>query len=122
MIETKIDGTIDDYSRQMQSQGMSLDDYMKYTGTDMAKLREDLKEQCTKELKTSLILEAIAEKENIQVSDEVFDAEIKDMADRYQMKPEDIKERLGEEGKENIKANLRIRETIKMLVNETKYE
>ena len=122
MIDTKVDNTIEDYAYQMQSNGLSLEDYMKYTGTDIQKLRDDVKEQAVKELKTSLILEAIAKKENIEVPEDVFNEEINKMAEMYKMKQEEILERLGEEGRQNIKDNLQIREAVKFLVNETKYE
>ena len=121
MVETKIDGTIDDYSRQMQSQGMSLDDYMKYTGMTIEKLREQVKPQAEKDLKTGLVLEAIAKKEDFQVEDKEIEDELQQMADAYQMKLEDIKKYMTESDTENIRENLKVQKAVKFLVDNAKF-
>ena len=121
MVETKIDGTIDDYSRQMQSQGMSLDDYMKYTGMTLEKLREQVKPQAEKDLKTGLVLEAIAKKEDFQVEDKEIEDELQQMADAYQMKLEDIKKYMTESDTENIRENLKVQKAVKFLVDNAKF-
>lgn len=117
MVETKIDGTIDDYSRQMQSQGMSIDDYMKYTGMTMEKLREQVKPQAEKDLKTGLILEAIAKAENIEAGDAEIEEELQKMADSYQMKLDDIKKYMTDADTENIRENLKIQKAVKLIVD-----
>lgn len=116
MVETKIDGTIDDYSRQMQSQGMTLDDYMKYTGMTMEKLRDQVKAQAEKDLKTGLILEAVAKAEKIEVKAEEIEEELKGMAEAYQMKLEDIKKYMTDKDTENIGENLKIQKAVKLLL------
>ena len=121
MVETKIDGTIDDYSRQMQSQGMSLDDYMKYTGMTLEKLREQVKPQAEKDLKTGLVLEAIAKKEDFQVEDKEIEDELQQMADAYQMKLEDIKKYMTDSDTENIRENLKVQKAVKFLVENAKF-
>ncbi len=85
MINTQINNMINDYARRMQSQGLSLDDYMKYTGMTIEKLGEQMKPQAVKRIETRLVLEAVAKAENIQVSDEAMDAEIEGMAAAYKM-------------------------------------
>ena len=121
MIETKIDGTIDDYSRQMQSQGMSLDDYMKYTGMTLEKLREQVKPQAEKDLKTGLVLEAIAKKEDFKVEDKEIEDELQQMADAYQMKLEDIRKYMTDSDTENIRENLKVQKAVKFLVENAKF-
>ena len=121
MVETKIDGTIDDYSRQMQSQGMSLDDYMKYTGMTLEKLREQVKPQAEKDLKTGLVLEAIAKKEDFQVDDKEIEDELQQMADAYQMKLEDVKKYMTDSDTENIRENLKVQKAVKFLVDNAKF-
>ena len=117
MVETKIDGTIDDYTRQMQSQGMSIEDYMKYTGMTMEKLREQVKPQAEKDLKVGLILEAIAKEEKIEVEDKEVEDELQKMADSYQMKLDDIKKYMTDSDKENIRENLKIQKAVQLLVD-----
>ena len=117
MVETKIDGTIDDYTRQMQSQGMSIEDYMKYTGMTMEKLREQVKPQAEKDLKVGLILEAIAKEEKIEVEDKEVEDELQRMADSYQMKLDDIKKYMTDSDKENIRENLKIQKAVQLLVD-----
>ncbi len=117
MVETKIDGTIDDYTRQMQSQGMSIEDYMKYTGMTMEKLREQVKPQAEKDLKVGLILEAIAKEEIIEVEDKEVEDELQKMADSYQMKLDDIKKYMTDSDKENIRENLKIQKAVQLLVD-----
>lgn len=121
MVETKVDGTIDDYSRQMMSQGMSIDDYMKYTGMTMEKLREQVKPQAEKDLMTGLVLEAIAKKEDVQVTEDDVAAEIKKMADMYQMKVEDVEKFINDEAKENIKENLKVQKAVELCVEKAKF-
>ena len=117
MVETKIDSTINDYTRQMQSQGMTLEDYMKYTGMTMEKLREQVKPQAEKDLKTGLILEAIAKAENFTVDDKEIEDELQKMADSYQMKLDDIKKYMTDADKVNIGENLKIQKAVQLLVD-----
>lgn len=121
MVETKIDGTIDDYSRQMMSQGMSIEDYMKYTGMTMDKLREQVKPQAEKDLKTGLVLEAIAKAENVEATDDDVAEEIKKMAEMYQMKVEDVEKFMDDEAKENIKENFKVRKAVELCVEKAKF-
>ncbi|MDO4938646.1 MAG: trigger factor [Lachnospiraceae bacterium] len=117
MVETKIDSTIEDYSRQMQSQGMTIEDYMKFTGMTLEKLREQVKPQAEKDLKTGLVLEAIAKAENFTVDDKEIEDELQKMADSYQMKLEDIKKYMTDADKENIGENLKIQKAVQLLVD-----
>ena len=121
MVETKVDGTIDDYSRQMMSQGMTIEDYMKYTGMTMDKLREQVKPQAERDLKTGLVLEAIAKKEAVEATDEDVANEIKRMADAYQMKVEDIEKYMDDTAKENIKENLKVQKAVELCVEKANF-
>jgi len=121
MVETKIDDTINDYTRQMQSQGMSIEDYMKYTGQTIEKLREQVKPQAEKDLKIGLALEAIAKAEALAADDAEVEEELKKMAEAYQMKFEDIQKYMTDADKENIRENLKIQKAVKLLVDNAKF-
>ena len=120
MIEMQTEQMIDDYARRMQSQGLPLDQYMQYTGMTMDKLKDQFRPQAERNLKTRLVLEEVAKAENIQVSEEAVDAEIKKMADAYKIDLEKMKEYLGDAEKENITMDLKVQEAVDFLVAEAK--
>ena len=120
MIEMQTEQMIDDYARRMQSQGLPLDQYMQYTGMTMDKLKDQFRPQAERNLKTRLVLEEVAKAENIQVSEEAVDAEIKKMAEAYKIEPEKMKEYLGDAEKENITMDLKVQEAVDFLVAEAK--
>ena len=120
MIEMQTEQMIDDYARRMQSQGLPLDQYMQYTGMTMDKLKDQFRPQAERNLKTRLVLEEVAKAENIQVSEEAVDAEIKKMAEAYKIEPAKMKEYLGDAEKENITMDLKVQEAVDFLVAEAK--
>ena len=120
MIETQVEQLIDDYARRMQGQGLQLDQYMEYTGMTMDKLKEQFHPQAERNLKTRLTLEAVVEAENIQVSEEAIEDEIKRMADQYKIDVEKMHEFLSDDDKKNISMDLKIQEAVDFLVAEAK--
>ncbi len=94
MIEASIDQMITDFDYRLQAQGMSMQMYMQYTGLDEVKLRENYKEQATKQVKIRLALEKIAELEAINPSEEEIEAEIKNISERYGVPAEQVKLRI----------------------------
>ena len=76
---------MDDFARRMQSQGLTMDQYMQFTGTSINTLMEQMKPQALKRIQSRLVLEQIAVAENIQISDEQLFEEIKKMADMYKI-------------------------------------
>lgn len=106
MIDTQADRMIDNFARRLQAQGMSMQQYMQFTGSDENMMREQVKPQAEIQIRNQLTLEKIAETENIQVSDEEVDQEIEKMAKAYNMEPDKMKEIIGDEEKENIRKDL----------------
>ena len=111
---------VNDYARRMQSQGLSLDQYMQYTGMTMDKLKEQMRPQAVKRIETRLVLEAVAKAENIQISDEKVDAEIAKMAEAYKMEADKIKGFMGEAEIASMKEDLAVQEAVDFLVAEAK--
>ena len=70
MVEGQIDNMVQDTARRMESQGLNMDLYMKYTGMTMEQMREQMKPQALKRIQTRLVLEEVVKAENLQVSDE----------------------------------------------------
>lgn len=120
MIASQVNNMVDDYARRMQSQGLSLDQYMKFTGMTIETLRDQMKPQALKRIQTRLVLEAVAKAENIVVSDEAVEKEIATMAESYKMEVSQIKEYLGENGIAQMKEDLAVQEAVDFLVAEAK--
>ena len=120
MIDTQVRSMINDYARRMQSQGMSMEQYMQYTGMTLESLQNQTKPQAEKSIRTRLVLEAVVKAENIQVSDEMVEEEIQKMADSYKMEVEKVKEYLGESEIKRMKEDLAVQEAVDFLVAEAK--
>ncbi len=120
MIENEVMNMLQDTARRMQSQGMSFDQYMKFTGMTPDTLKEQMRPQAVRRIQTRLVLEAVAAAENIQVSDERINEELQKMADAYKMEVEKLREYMGEFEKEQMKKDLAVQEAVDFLVAEAK--
>ena len=98
MYETEQDNLASEYSYRMQSQGITLDNYLKITGLDMDGFRKSLRPQAENRVKTTLALEYVAKTEGLEVTDEEVEAEYKKMADEYGMELDRVKELAPAEG------------------------
>ena len=92
MIDTQVNRMLEDFAMRLQQQGLSVEQYFQYTGMTADKIMEEMKPEAVKRIKNSLVLEAVAKAENIEVSEEEFEAELQKMADMYKMEIEKIKE------------------------------
>ena len=115
MIETQTRQMLDDFARRMQSQGLSMEQYFQFTGQSMDKMMEDMKPQALKRIQTRLVLEKIADAENIQPSEEEITEEIQKMADAYKMEADKIKELLGERQMEEMKKDIAVQKAAKLV-------
>ncbi len=91
MYENEINESIREFEYRLQSQGLSLDMYMQYTGMDKDAFRDSYREQAEKKVKLRLVLEKIAELEAIEPTAEDIEAEYARMAEMYQIEPEKVK-------------------------------
>ncbi|MEE1361749.1 MAG: trigger factor [Selenomonadaceae bacterium] len=98
MIETRINNMINQMAMNIEQQGMKLEQYLQFTGTDMSKLRENCKETAQKNVRIDLVLEAVATAEGIKVEDADLQAEIAGMAAQYGATPAQIKKIIAENG------------------------
>mgnify|MGYP001851592881 FL=1 len=106
MINTQISQMLDDFSRRMQAQGLTMEQYFQFTGMTADKMREEMKPQALKRIQTRLVLEKIAETENIQPTDEEVNEEISKMAEMYKMEADKLKELLGDRELEQMKRHI----------------
>ncbi|MCJ8007014.1 trigger factor [Lederbergia wuyishanensis] len=119
MITTEVDRMLKEFEQRLQMQGMTLDLYFQFSGQDEDALREQMKEDAQKRVKTNLTLEAIAKAENIEVDDEAVNEEMNKMAEAYKMELEEIKRLLGG-NLENLKEDLKIQKAVEFLVENSK--
>ena len=120
MIDGQVENMIQDTARRMQSQGLDLDQYLKYTGMTLDQMKEQARPQAVKRIQTRLVLEAVAKAENIQISDEKLDEEIAKMAESYQTEADKLKSYMTEMDKEQMKEDLAVQEAVDLLVAEAK--
>ena len=92
MVETQIDHMEQDISQRLSYQGMNLDQYLQMIGKTKQEFRDEYKEQAEKQVKTRLVLEAVEKEASIEVKDEEIQAKIKEMAENYGRKEEDVKD------------------------------
>ncbi|MDX8364029.1 trigger factor [Cytobacillus sp. IB215665] len=118
MFKTETDRMVQEFEQRLQMQGMNLELYTQFSGQDEAALREQMKEEAEKRVKINLTLEAIAEAENFDVTDEEIEKELENMAGMYNMPIEEIKKMLG--NLDSIKGDLKIRKSIDFLVENRK--
>ena len=120
MLETQCRQMLDDFSRRMQSQGLSMDQYFQFTGMTAEKMMEDMKPQALKRIQTRLVLEKVAEVENIQPTEEEVNEEISKMAEAYKMEADKLKELLGERELEHMKKDMAVQKAVTLVADAAK--
>lgn len=118
MVNTELDRMVQEFGQRMQQQGLNLETYFQISGQDESQLREQMKDDAEERVKTNLTLTAIAEAENVEVSDEDIDKELEKMSEQFNISVEDIKQTLG--NTDIVKNDVRIQKVIDLLVDEAK--
>ena len=114
MISNEVNRMMNDFTQRLQQQGLNLELYFQFSGQDEETLKGQMKEEAEGQVRTSLVLEAIAEAENLEATDEDVEAELAKMAEVYKMEVEAIKKVLG--NLDAIKEDLKIKKAIDFLV------
>ena len=120
MIEQQMNQMIQEYAQQLSYQGLSLEQYMQFTGQTPEIMKEQIKPQALKRIQSRLVLEAVVKAENIEATDEEFDAEIKKMAEMYQMEEDKLKEVIGDSEKKAITMDIAIQKAVELVVDSAK--
>ena len=120
MIDAQAENMVQDMARRMQSQGLSLDMYLKYTGMTVEQMKEQARPDAEKRIRTRLVLEAVSKAENIQISDEKVDEEVAKMAEAYKMEVEKLKSYMSESDVKQMKEDLAVQQAVDLLVAEAK--
>ena len=120
MVDTQAREMVENYARRLQSQGLNINDYMKYTGMTPEKLMEQMRPEAEKRIKTRLVLEKVAEVENIQPTEEEVNEEISKMAEAYKMEADKLKELLGERELEQMKKDMAVQKAVTVIADAAK--
>lgn len=120
MIDSQVRQMAEDFARRLSTQGLSLEQYFQYTGLTAEMLVEQMKPQALKRIQSRLVLEAVAEKENFEVTEEEIEKEVTDMAAAYQMEADKLKELLTDSDKNNMKKDIQVKKAIDFVTENAK--
>jgi trigger factor len=121
MVEAEVDAMLNDFDQQLRYQGLSLDQYVKFTGGDLDALKSQMHEDAVKRVKSNLVIEKLIKIENIEVTDEDVDAEIEKIATSQDRPVEDIKKIFERDNFEYLKNSLQSQKAINFLVEHAKF-
>ena len=117
MVDAQTRQMTQEFAQRLQSQGLSLEQYMQFTGLTPQKMQEELKPQALKRIQSRLVLEAVVEAEKIEATQEDIEKEIENMAKMYQMEADKLKELVGEEEKKQIALDMAVQKAVEFVVD-----
>lgn len=120
MIKFNQEKMFEEFSQRLMYQGLQMEQYLSIMGTTKENMLEQIKPDAIARIKTSLVLEAVAAAENIDVSDDELNEELQDIASTYQMEPDKLKEMMGDKEMEQIKKDIASRKALDFLVDNCK--
>lgn len=120
MVETQQRQMVEDFAQRIQSQGLTMEQYMQFTGMNTAMLLEQVKPQALKRIQSRLVLEAVVAAEKLEATEEDFEEEVKVMAEAYQMEADKVKELLAENGKKQVMEDICIKKAADFVVENAK--
>lgn len=115
MLDTQVRQMADDFAQRVQSQGLTIEQYFQFTGTNAEQLIEQMRPQALKTIQVRLVLEAIVKAENITIPDEDYEKEIALMAENYKMEADKLKALIGEKEKEQIIMDLAVQKAVDLI-------
>lgn len=115
LVEDEIDSMAQELNRQLSYQGLGLQQYLQFMQKDMAEFRDELRADATKRVATRIILLSIADAENIEVTTEEMDAEIKEMASLYNVPEEQVRSMIGEDNMSFFGKDLMVKKAIDLI-------
>lgn len=115
MLNTQVNQMVDDFARRIQSQGLTMEQYMQFTGSTIEAVQEQMKPQAMKRIQSRLVLEKVVEVENIETGDDKLNEEIKNLAEMYKMEVEKFQDMIGDYEKEQMKKDLAVQEAVTFL-------
>ncbi|MBQ3893826.1 MAG: trigger factor [Clostridia bacterium] len=121
MFDNAVKNMLENYRRQISNYGIKFEDYLKMTGNDIESVKEQIRPNAERQVREQLVLEAIAETENLKASDEQIEERLKEMATMYKADYDEMAKNLSDESKEFIASDLKPMLAIDFLVANAKY-
>jgi trigger factor len=115
MVDAQVRQMADDFARRIQAQGITVEQYFQFTGMNAEQLFAQMRPEALKRIQNSLVLEAIAKAEDIQISDERVEEELAKMAEAYKMELDKIKEMINDDTKEQIRKDLAVQAAVDLV-------
>jgi trigger factor len=123
MIRDEVERMLGDFENRLKMQGMNLEMYFQFSGQDEEALKEQMKSDAEKRVLQTLVLEAVAQAEGIEASDEEVEEELSNLAKQYQREVDELRAILTANGNlESLKSDLVTRKTVQYLVDNSKTE
>ncbi|MCI5614382.1 MAG: trigger factor [Agathobacter sp.] len=120
MVDTQCENMIEEFAQRIAQSGLSMEQYMQFSGLTLDALKEQVRPEAVSRIQSSLVLEAIAKAENIEVTDEDIDAEIEKMASMYGMEADKLKGYMGDAEKNSMKRDLEIQKAVALIMDNAK--
>jgi len=116
MFETEVRNMVEDFGRRMQMQGLTMEQYMMYTGQDAESLKASYRENAEQNVKARLALECVAKQENAEITEDDLNKEIDRMAEAYRMERVRLETMLGENEKKGLAKDLQVQKALQTIV------
>ena len=120
MLQTEQKNMINEFAQRMQAQGLTLQQYMQFSGMDNEKFMEQVKPQALSRIQSRIVLEEIAKAENITVTEEDYEAELKTMAEAYALELDKVKDMVGDEGRKQIEKDILVKKALEFAADNAK--
>ncbi len=121
MITNRVEGIIRENNMRMAQQGLTFEQYLSFMGSTIDQFKEMMRPNAEKQVKANLILEAIVKKEAFEVTDEMLDAKIREMAESFKMDADKLKENLSDADSENLKEDMKMEMAVALIVDNAKW-
>lgn len=120
MVEDRVDSMVQNFANNLRYQGINMDQYMQMTGSNMASLRSGVREDAVKSIKEALVLEAVVKAENLEVTEEDFEAEVQRLAELYKIEADKLKGNISDSEKEGMMDEMKSKKAVEWLVANAK--
>ena len=120
MVDEQSRSMVNEMAQNMQSQGLTIEQYMQFTGLTPELMAEQMKPQALKRIQSRLVLEAVAQAEGLEASDEEVDEQIAKMAEAYQMEVDKMKDFIGDHEKKQMKSDLAVQKAVDFIYENAK--
>lgn len=120
MIDAQVDRMISEMEQNIKRQGFTFKQYLEYTGTSVDILKKQIEPDAIRRIKSTLVLEKIAEVEKIEVSDNEIDENIKKIADQYKMPVEDLKKNISDDDRKSMADDIKVEKAIDLIMANVK--